>query len=371
MEEICIAALGDPRDPKVWSRTPSRIVDYFESQDGYHINRLNLKDISGVLFRASSLVGKLVYRRGTLRDPLIYRIEANRIAKKTYEIKADTFLFIAEHGLNYKRRPNAKYYVYLDSLLRPHLDYDKRKQKPFFNIFLKGYESNDRKSFEQMDAIFTQNQWSKDFINKEYGIPEERIHNVGFGINCDFYEGEKDYTKQQLMTVLRRGTEYVKGLPLLIETFKYAREEMPELKLAVFGTTAEQVEGITYYEDCPREVMLDMYKSSSLYVMPNILEPNGITYVEAMANKTPIVGLDRFSVPEFTGDGKYGFISPSESVKDFAGTIIGALQNPQRLVEMGRQGQAFVRNRYNWDSVLKKMERLMTNENERQERMLR
>ena len=35
--------------------------------------------------------------------------------------------------------------------------------------------------------------------------------------------------------------------------------------------------------------------------MPALLEPNGTTYLEALANKTPTVGLNRFAFPEFCG----------------------------------------------------------------------
>lgn len=359
MKTICVAAFGDPCDPKVWSGTPSKIVNNFRQLSDITIETMDLKKMSGFAYKISNAAGHFFYRRGTLRDPLLYAIESERFVRRTYQSNADNYLFVAEHTLNDRKNPNARYYLYLDSLLRTHLELDDRPKKPGVEWFLKRYEKNDKNCFAQYDGIMTQNQWSKDFLVTQYGIPEDRVYNIGFGINADYYYGEKDYSNKQIMIVLRRGTEYVKGLYLLIEAFKILHEEDPEMKLAVFGTTAEKVEGISYYENCPREKMLGMYKESALYVMPNILESNGITYLEALANKTPIVGLDRFAVPEFSGNGKYGFVCEKATVKSLSDTILHALSDPERLKRMGEDGQRFVQERYNWNAVLEKMRNIM------------
>jgi len=358
-KKICIAASGNPSDPKVWSGTPSKITDYFERSGDVSVETMDLKKMGGYAYKISNAAGRFCYRRGTLRDPLLYAIEAGRFVKRTYRSNADSYLFVAEHVINERKNPNAKYYVYLDSLLRTHLELDERPKKPGAGWFLKNYEKNDKKSFLQYDAIMTQNQWSRDFLISRYGLPEDRIYNIGFGINAEYYYGQKNYSNKQLMIVLRRGTEYVKGLYLLIEAFKILHGKDPEIKLAVFGTTAEKTEGISYYEKCPREKMLEMYKESALYVMPNILESNGITYLEALANKTPIVGLDRFAVPEFSGNGKYGFVCKNATAKNLSDLILYALSDPEKLKKMGEGGQKFVQERYNWDTVFEKMRTIM------------
>ena len=69
------------------------------------------------------------------------------------------------------------------------------------------------------------------------------------------------------------------------------------------------MDGVTYYYNEPRSKTVELLQKATLYVMPAIREPNGITYLEALANKTPIIGLNRFAFPEFCGYGEYGFIS--------------------------------------------------------------
>ncbi len=359
MKGICISSFGEPGDPKVWSGTTARIIDYFQQDKSFYTQTINLKDISGKLFKMGQIASRFMYRRGTLRDPFLYRIESKRIDKETYKHDVDVFLFVSEHAIGNRKNPNCRYYVYLDSLLRPYLEYDKRKLKPGSRWFLKHYEKNDKNCFRQYDGIMTLNQWSKDFLISEYGIDKDKIFNIGFGVNVSFYDGPKDYSNNQLMIVLREGTEYVKGLYLLLEAFEKVRREVRDAKLAVFGTRGKEMEGVTYYYNTPRDTMLEMYKKSTLYVMPNILEPNGITYLEALANKTPIVGLNRFSVPEFTGYGEYGFISKEATASDLCETILEALRDMDRLRIMGEKGQRFVRDRYCWDNVLSSMKSII------------
>jgi glycosyltransferase involved in cell wall biosynthesis len=182
-------------------------------------------------------------------------------------------------------------------------------------------------------------------------LMRRKIANVGFGINAQFYEEEKDYNNHLMLIVLRKGTEYVKGLYLLLDAFEKLKKRIPDAQLAVVGTECRAINGVQYYYNQPREKTLGLFRECTLYVMPNILEPNGITYLEALANKAPIVGLDRFSVPEFSGYGKWGFYIKDEDPDQLADLLEEALSNPKRLEVMGLQGQKFVHERYTWDQT--------------------
>ena len=95
--------------------------------------------------------------------------------------------------------------------------------------------------------------------------------------------------------------------------------------------------------------------------MPAKREPNGITYLEALANKAPIVGLDRFAVPEFSGYGKWGFIVGNNAPQVLADTICDALSNPERLRIMGEQGQLYVQEHFVWSNTVDKIVKIMKN----------
>lgn len=89
--------------------------------------------------------------------------------------------------------------------------------------------------------------------------------------------------------------------------------------------------------------------------MPSRNEPNGITYLEALYNKTPFVALNRFSTPEFSNNGKWGFLCNSENPEDLADVVIEALSDKERLKTMGIEGQQFVKENYNWEKTVSEM----------------
>jgi len=202
--------------------------------------------------------------------------------------------------------------------------------------------------------IFTFNEWTRKSIIEDFGVAAEKVHNVGFGANLNPYLAGKKYDNGLILTVLRRGNEELKGLNLLLQGFKIAHNQNRNLKLAVVGTTCEAMAGVTYYEGHPRSKTISLFQEAALYAMPAIFEPNGMVFPEALSCKAPILGLDRLAFPEFAGYGKYGFIVHPDP-QDIADKILYALDNPQLLEKMGREGQEFAIKRYSWEVVVQKM----------------
>lgn len=352
-KNLILVSYGKATDPKVWSRTPSVLWRYY-SEKGFHLLNINLKEMEGHFLR---FLYKGLVKIGvvhTTRMPLLYSLYSMMLNKRIRETNINNILFIAEHSLNSKTDQNHNYYLYLDSLMRPLFDADneyswlQRKTLPF-------YEQNDKESLLRMKKIFTQNDWSRNYLIGYYGIDPSRIKNVRFGINVIPLNKPKDYDKNLLLIVLREGTEYRKGLYLLLEAFKIIHKQIQNIRLAVVGVKGETMEGVTYYYKMSREITVKLFEECTLYAMPAIKEPNGITYLEALANKAPIVGLNRFSVPEFSGYGKWGFIADSPTPECVAHTILDALSNKERLASMGELGQKFVMDNYVWEKTANAM----------------
>ena len=264
--------------------------------------------------------------------------------------KEKKILYIAEHCCK-RPYPDVEQYVYMDSVLRPYYIYDEQTSE-FAKKQLSSYEKIDRQSLSSMNMIFTQNQWTKDFIIKEYGINKNKVINIHFGVNLKPLMSKKDYSKDLLLIVLRKGTERLKGLNLLLDAFPLVREACPTAELAVVGTNGPDVEGVQYYYNQPRETTVELFKKCTLYTMPALFEPNGITFLEALANKAPIVGLNRFAFPEFAGYGKYGFIVDNADKFSLSQTIISALSDKQKLEIMGIKGQEYVLSNFSWDKTV-------------------
>ena len=323
-KKICLVTYGSVDNPKTWSGTTNTIYNYFLRQ-GYSISNIDIESITGrkttPLYK--KILGRFIFFYRTTRDPFLYKKCSKKINEAISKNDSNIFLFIADYCF-INKDPSKKYIVYIDAVLPELIKYD--SWRPFKKVLLHLHRKNDLNSLKSFDLILTQNDWTKKYCLNNYGL--EYVENVSFGINTSFFDGDKNYSNHTMLIILRKGREKVKGLKLLLSAFKYLKKNIPDAKLYVVGTDYKHIDGVFYYPDCSREEKELLYKNASLYVMPAIREPNGITYLEALAHKTPIIALNRFSTPEFTQNGSFGFLVQKPKPKSLAKCIASAMSKP-------------------------------------------
>lgn len=360
--KILIASLGKPSDQTTWSGTAKTLYELLSNEKYYKVSEIDLwQFVSKWRLKIYLKLSRYIFTWGITRNPFLYPLYKDKVNLYFRKIvsKPDWVLFISEHCLDKKKDENIKYAVYIDAelaMIAPYLNEHKFTKK----YFCKYYYHQTQSSYLNMDVIFTQNEWTKQALIEFHGIDAGKVFNIGFGVNLQPFKGEKDYSKELLLIVLRKGTEEYKGLNLLLDAFCLLKVKRPNVQLAVVGTDVGQdIEGVTCYYNQPREVTVELFKESTLYVMPALREPNGITYLEGLVNKTPIVGLERFAFPEFSGNGKWGFICKNEDPIELADLLDSALSDKIKLKEMGIQGQNFVLSHYSWGKVIKRITQYM------------
>ncbi len=356
--KIALFAWGAEDDAKVWSGTPYTLKKLLREKgyDTVHIDMSAMLSHRHYQFR--TLLTKLGFS-GLEKLPILFHHLANKVAAVDLSLEENvSLLFVSCNAINRPLKETHRAYIYVDAVARPRLAFSPKPSFPqslFRSYGLRKYEYYDKLTYSYATKIFTQNEWTRKYIIDYYGLPAEKVINVGFGVNLTFYKEQKDYSRNLLLIVLRKGLEEPKGLNILLPAFRIARKTIKDLELAVVGTDGPEEEGVTYYYNQPRSTTVQLFKECVLYTMPAINEPNGITYLEALANKAPILGLERFSVPEFSGYGKFGFYTASEAPQSLSNLIIEALSDKKRLKAMGEAGQQFIEERYTWGKVIDKM----------------
>ena len=356
--KIVLLSRGGFNNPKSWSGTPYTIFNLLQKKIKV-VEKHDWQINKNILRLYHLIYGKLFFIIGSARDPLLHFLFKRKVtsALKNENRGNNWVLFIPDICIPDTIAEKCKFSVYTDALIPDMLPHVYAEDNKFGKKYVISYfEKYDKIYFERMSLIFTQNEWTREAIISRYSILKEKVVNIGFGVNLQPFHGEKKYENDLLLIVLRKGTEKYKGLLLLLEAFKLLLKQKPLVKLAIVGTNiGKEYQNVTCYYKQPREVTVELFKKASLYVMPALHEPNGITYLEALANKTPIVGLNRFAVPEFSGYGEWGFIAQNEDPQELANVISEALSDKRRLIEMGEKGQQFVMGRYQWDVVVDKM----------------
>lgn len=341
---------GSPADPRVWSGTPSKLFQALLAEAVLRPEPWSSAAAGAGALRIDRALG-LQHRfiHGPAR-----RWQAAAAASAEAErlgCVAQLHLGSYDAPLHAGRRP---FYLYVDS------SYDFWERHALAARSLGGWQ---RRAFRALDRrvllaarhIFTVGEHIADNMATRMGVPRDRLTAVGTGMgDIQPYSGAKDYRRNRLL-IVAKNRPADKGLPLLLAAFERARASLPDLQLTVIGGAKypelKDRPGILPTGWISAEELQRLFDEACLYVMPAGYEPWGLSYLEALACRMPIVGLDRGAFPEISGQGRYGFSLAQQTPEALAALLLSALADPERLARMGEAGQAHCLAHYRWQRV--------------------
>lgn len=150
----------------------------------------------------------------------------------------------------------------------------------------------------------------------------------------------------------------------VIEAYRLAREEIPDLQLALAGSMAlDDPEGWEIYQEVQAASETDPFihvftnltgvgnievnafqRLSDVVVQKSIREGFGLVVSEALWKATPVVAGRAGGIPLQMADGAGGYLI--DSVEECAERIVDLLSDRERAAELARQGQERVRERF-------------------------
>jgi colanic acid/amylovoran biosynthesis glycosyltransferase len=135
------------------------------------------------------------------------------------------------------------------------------------------------------------------------------------------------------------------------------------------GPLAERLQQLSQQQDLPirflgaqpHDTVLREMKSAAIFCMPSTRAPDGdneglgLVYLEAQMLGVPVVAFKQGPVPEAVADGRTGLLAEDGDTGSLARCLAALLDDADRAREMGRQGQDFVRSRFD---IVRQAERL-------------
>jgi glycosyltransferase involved in cell wall biosynthesis len=222
----------------------------------------------------------------------------------------------------------------------------------------------EKQTASRMTAIFTFSEYLRQSFIRNYGVPAEKVFNVGGAVNLDVIPDPvpgKSYRSSQILFI---GTEFTrKGGPQLLQAFRIVRQSIPSAELHIVGPTQVAdlppgafLHGHLSKSDPEQSAKLDsLFRDASLFVLPSLYEPYGIAPLEAMLYQLPAVVTNAWALREFVTPGVTGATVEKGSVEDLATKLTQLLANPDRLATMGRQAREMVLTQYTWPAVAQRM----------------
>ncbi|AGB17534.1 glycosyltransferase [Halovivax ruber XH-70] len=148
-----------------------------------------------------------------------------------------------------------------------------------------------------------------------------------------------------------------------LEAFRRAREEIPDLQLALVGSMAgDDPEGVELYERVAREavdepdvhVLTDrpdvtvnlLQRESDVVVQKSLREGFGLVVSEALWKRTPVVGSNVGGIPLQIEDGHTGYLVEPDDVAGAADRIVALLDDEDRRTTYGENAREHVREHF-------------------------
>lgn len=360
-ERVAVSCVfGDPRDLRSWSGAPANVSKAMERL-GVAVEAIypRLGKLAKLGIAARDMLaghGRPVSGEQILRSRRARRCMAEEVTRQATRLGARHVLHTGTLDLPASDLiRGTKHYLYCDHswalARRYHVHADRYTARA-----LRAFEDTEREALAGLTHVFTFGAYVRDNLIAHYGLPADRVTAVGSGMGAiEPWFGPKDYSRPALLFVAKHLFQ-AKGGMLLLEAFAEVRRQREDITLTIVGDERSRDfigarSGIVFRPRLPWSELQRLYRESTLLVQPMLNDPWGQVYLEAMASRTPVMGLARNGLPELVDGGRHGFLVDRADPAALAAAILSAVSDPLRLERMAAAAQRHVLGIYSWDRV--------------------
>ena len=360
-ERVAVSCVfGDPRDPRSWSGAPANVSKAMERL-GVVVEAIypRLGKLAKLGIAARDMLaghGRPVSGEQILRSRRARRRMADEVTRQAEHLGIRHVLHTGTLDLPASDLiRGTKHYLYCDHswalARRYHVHADRYTARA-----LHAFEDTEREALAGLAHIFTFGAYVRDNLIAHYGLPADRVTAVGSGMGAiEPWFGPKDYSRPALLFVAKHLFQ-AKGGMLLLDAFAEVRRQRDDVALTIVGDERSREfigsrHGIDFRPRLPWSELQRLYRESTLLVQPMLNDPWGQVYLEAMASRTPVMGLARNGLPELVDGGRHGFLVDRADPAALAAAILSAISDPARLERMAMAAQRHVLGAYSWDRV--------------------
>lgn len=208
----------------------------------------------------------------------------------------------------------------------------------------------------------------------DFGLSVDQIPVIPNAIDPTRFSPPEAARDDRLVVYVGTVTEK-KGVVELIRAWPRVVDRIPDARLAVVGNDgrhsatgrsliavlremlpAAAAPSVTFTGAVPHPEVQEWLRRAAVAVYPTFVEALPLTWLEAMATATPIVGSCLGPGEELVEHGPSGLLCDPRATEELAGQIVETLRNPALRAEMGAAGRRVVEERFAIEAVLPRNE---------------
>lgn len=157
-------------------------------------------------------------------------------------------------------------------------------------------------------------------------------------------------------TIARLSSE--KGVDVLLKAFAAVRKMVPDVHLLIVGDGMQKnnllklatdlgiSDTCTWMGKLPWNEAMGCLKLMNIVVVPSRFEGFGLTAIEAMACKKPVVASNIDGLAEIIQDGKNGFLASEEDANSFGDYIVALAKDKEKRKSVGEAARQCIEEKY-------------------------
>ncbi len=269
-----------------------------------------------------------------------------------------------------RKKYNGKFpqVIYIQGVVLPltgFAAFQKRLYDAFFGI----------KTLKRVHRLIAMTQLEKNWC-KEKGIDTSKIEIIPNGISNKAFESydpsipKKKYGLERYLLFI--GRMYHEKAPThLVSALSKLQEDFPDLGIIFAGPDQGEVSNVkaqakqlglekkvVYAGRVSEKEKYELISGCEHFVLPSKFEAQGIVFIEAWAQKKPVVGTKVGGVPYVVSHGDNGLLYDFGDIDALTKHIRFLLENPKIAEGMGRSGYELADKKSRWKGVIARIEKL-------------
>jgi glycosyltransferase involved in cell wall biosynthesis len=217
----------------------------------------------------------------------------------------------------------------------------------------------ERSSFQKADLVICDCESTENVLLNYYGIPKGKMTVLPIGIDLAKFKPNKHINNTKELLYVGR-IDKRKGLEFLIKTMTIINKVDPNIRLHIVGRgkDKEKLEqfskennlNIVFHGSISDEQLEKLYESISVQIVPSIFEGFGLSVLEGMAKKVPIIATNVDAIKDIIEDNKNGILVEYGNSEELTDSVLKLIKNKKLANSLVSNAYSEFK-RYDWKDI--------------------